>query len=82
MFGFASGLRLLLKSTVSSLVSTLSELGSAVRNRSGARAVSLLREGSPFESFVDSLLTLVFWVLVLTPFVLFPIVYLFMALMR
>ena len=82
MFGFLTGLRQLVVSTLASLVRTLSELGSAVKSRSGSRAFSLLREGSPFETFVDSLLTLVFWVLVLTPFVLFPVVYLFMALMR
>lgn len=82
MFGFIKGLWQLLKSILSSLVGTLSDLAAALRTRSGSKAFSLLREGSPLESFVDSLLTLVFWVIVLTPFVLFPIVYLFMALMR
>jgi len=82
MFGFVNGLRQLLKSILTSLLGTVSELASALRSRSGSRAVSLLREGSPLESFVDSLLILVFWVLVLSPFILFPVVYLFMSLMR
>ena len=82
MFGFVKGLVQLLKSILSSLRGTLSDLGSALKTRSGSKAFSLLREGSPLEALVDSLLTLVFWVLVLTPFVLFPVVYLFMALMK
>jgi hypothetical protein len=82
MFGFVKGLLQLLKAIVSSLLGTLSDLASALRNRSGSKAFSLLREGSPLESLVDSVLSLVFWIVVLTPFVLFPVVYLFMALMR
>lgn len=82
MFGFVDALRQLLSATVSSLSKTLSELGSALKTRSGSRAFSLLREGSPLESFLDSLLSLVFWVLVLSPFVFFPVVYLFVSLMR
>jgi len=82
MFGFVNSLLQLLKSILSSLLRTLSDLATALKTGSGSKAFSLLREGSPLESFVDSLLTLVFWVVVLTPFVLFPVVYLFMALMR
>jgi len=82
MFGFVRGLLQLLKAILSSLTATLRELGSAVKSRSGSKAVSLIREGSPLESFVDSLLTLVFWVVVLSPFIFFPVVYLFMSLMR
>ncbi len=82
MFGFVDALRQLLSATVSSLSKTLSELGSALKTGSGSRAFSLLREGSPLESFLDSLLSLVFWVLVLSPFILFPVVYLFVSLMR
>ena len=82
MFGFVKGLLQLLKGILSSLKRTGAELGSAVKTRSGSRAFSLLREGSPLESFVDSLLTLVFWVVVLTPFILFPAAYLFMSLAR
>ncbi len=82
MFGFVNSLLKLLKSILSSLAGTLSDLASALRTRSGSKAFSLLREGSPLEAFVDSLLSLVFWIVVLTPFVLFPVVYLFMALMR
>ena len=82
MFGFVKGLLQLLKSILNSLLGTLSDLATALRMRSGSKAFSLLREGSPLESFVDSLLSLVFWIVVLTPFVLFPVVYLFMALMK
>lgn len=82
MFGFVGALRQLLLAMASSLANTVSELGSALKTRSGSRAFSLLREGSPLESFVDSLLSLVFWVLVLSPFIFFPVIYLFMSLMR
>ena len=82
MFGFVNGLLKLLRSILSSLAATFRELGSAVRTRSGSKAVSLIREGSPLESFVESLLTLVFWIVVLSPFIFFPVIYLFMSLMR
>lgn len=82
MFGFVKGLLQLLRSILSSLSKTAGELASALRSRSGSRAASLLREGSPLELFVKSLLTLVFWVVVLSPFIFFPVVYLFMTLMR
>jgi len=82
MPGFVNSVLQLVRATLSSLKRTLLDLGSALRSRSGRKAMSLLREGSPLESFVDSLLTLVFWVVVLTPFILFPVVYLFMSLTR
>jgi len=82
MPGFVNSALQLLRSILSSLKMTVSDLASALKSRSGPKAMSLLREGSPLESFVDSLLTLVFWVVVLTPFILFPVVYLFMALAR
>jgi len=82
MFGFVKSLFQLLKAILSSLKGTVMDLGAAFRSRSGKKAVSLLREGSPLESLVDSLLSLVFWVVALTPFILFPVVYLFMSLMR
>lgn len=82
MFGFLNGLRRLLLAMLSSLKGTASELASALRTKSGSRALSLLREGSPLESLVDSVLTLVFWVLVLSPFIFFPVAYLFFSLMR
>lgn len=82
MFAFVSGIRGLLRAIVSSLRGTLSDLVGALQSRSGSKIAALLSEGSPLESLVDSALTLVFWVLVLSPFLLFPLVYLLMSVMR
>ncbi len=57
-------------------------MATAIRMRSGSKLVALISEGSPLESFVDSLLGLVFWVLILAPFILMPGLYLLMSFMR
>lgn len=82
LFGFIAALVKNLKSLLSSLKGTLFELAGALRARSGSRIVALISEGSPLESFVDSLLGLVFWVLILAPLVLVPVLYLLMSFMR
>ncbi len=82
MFGFLAALVKTLKSILSSLKGTLLELGGALRARSGSRIVALISEGSPLESFVGSLLGLVFWVLILAPLVFVPVLYLVMSFMR
>lgn len=81
MFGFLTALLKALKSLLSSLKGTLLELGGALRARSGSRIIALISEGSPLESFVGSLLGLVFWVFILAPLVFVP-VYLLMSFMR
>ena len=82
MISFVAGLIKLLRDILSSLKGTLGSILAAVRMRSGSKLVGLLMEGSPLESLVDSGLTLVFWVLVLSPLVLVPLVYLGMSFMR
>lgn len=82
MFGFLAAVVKNLKSLLSSLRGTLFELAGALRARSGSRIVALISEGSPLESFFDSLLGLVFWVLILAPLVFVPALYLLLSFMR
>ncbi len=71
-----SFVRHLVSSILSSLKATIVDLLAAVRQRSLARLVALLREGSPLEDLVNNLLVAVFWVLVLAPLILIPLYYL------
>jgi hypothetical protein len=82
IFVFVAALTQLLRSIVSSLTRTLSDLGVALRTRSSSKLVGLVREGSPLESFLDSLLSLVFWVLLLSPLFLVPALYLIVSFAR
>ncbi|MDV3293747.1 MAG: hypothetical protein LYZ70_05705 [Nitrososphaerales archaeon] len=82
LFGFLAAVVKNLKSLLSSLRGTLFELAGALRARSGSRIVALISEGSPLESFFDSLLGLVFWVLILAPLVFVPALYLLLSFMR
>lgn len=81
LFGFLGALAKTLKSLLSSLKGTLLELAGALRARSGSRIVALISEGSPLESLFDSLLGLVFWVLILAPLVFVPVLYLLLSFM-
>jgi len=82
MFGFVRALFQLLRAIASSLKGTLSYLFIALRTRNGSKLVALLKEGSPLESLLDSTLALVFWVLILAPLMLLPVIYLLMSFMR
>ena len=66
---------------LSSLKLTLLAIVAALRLQSLSILVALLKEGSPLESLIDDLLTLVFWVLILAPVILVPIYYLGLSLM-
>lgn len=68
-------------SIVSSLKATLLHLWAAVRQHSLARFLDLLKEGSPLEDLIDSVLVAVFWVLLLAPVLLIPIYYLALSVM-
>lgn len=52
----------------------------ALRRRSGTDVIALIKEGSPLERLVESLLSAAFWVLALMPFLLVPIYYLVLSL--
>jgi hypothetical protein len=60
---------------------TLVDLARAVKSRNLTKLVALVKEGSPFESLLDRLLVVVFWVLVALPMVLVPIYYLALSLL-
>jgi hypothetical protein len=68
-------------SIVSSLKATLVSLGAAMRQRSLSRLLDLLKEGSPLEDLIDSVLVAVFWVLLLAPVLLVPLYYLALSVM-
>jgi hypothetical protein len=65
---------------LSSLKSTISEVESAVKHRRPSILIGLLREGSPLEALVNSVVSAVFWVLVLAPVFLVPVYYLLLSL--
>jgi hypothetical protein len=70
----------ILSSIKISLIKTISALGSSVRHRRTAELVSLLKEGSPLESLIDSVASAAFWVLALAPVLLVPVYYLLITL--
>jgi hypothetical protein len=79
---FVSELLRLLGAIGSSLGRTLDELVGALRSRSKSGVVALVSEGSPLESLLDSVLALVFWVLLLAPLLVLPAVYFFISFLR
>ncbi len=74
-----SGARRLVWSLVSSLRATLVALWVAIRERSPRKLVALLKEGSPLEEFIQSLLAAVFWVLLFAPVIIVPFYYLWLS---
>lgn len=67
---------------VSSLRQTLVELLSALSHGDLDKLVSLVKDGSPLELFIDRLLSVVFWVLLVMPLILVPVYYLSLGLLR
>ncbi len=67
-------------SLVSSLAQTLTALLRALKHRKSSELVALVREGSPLERFVDELLSVAFWILVLAPVILVPLYFLLVSL--
>ena len=67
---------------ISSLKQTLVELLSALSHGDLDRLVSLVKDGSPLELFIDRLLVVVFWVLLVLPLILVPVYYLSLGLLR
>ncbi len=64
----------------SSLAQTADALIRALKHRKGSEVVDLVKEGSPLERLVESLLSVAFWVLVLAPVLLVPLYYLLVSL--
>lgn len=80
MTSFVGSVRGIVSPIWSSLTQTVSALIGALRRRSGTDVIALIKEGSPLERLVESLLSAAFWVLALMPFLLVPIYYLVLSL--
>jgi len=67
---------------VQSLKSTIATLLAALKEKSLAKLLSLLYDGSSLEDLVDGVVVVACWVLLLLPVILVPIYYLAVTLMK
>ncbi len=69
-----------LSTIADSLSQTVAAIVSALRHRNTSEFAAIIKEGSPLERLVDSLLSAAFWVLVLAPVLLVPLYFLLLSL--